>query len=336
MNEPTTHSDPDTLAADESDEMTPEAAVGDPAQEDAPTVDEEADTETDQSGTAGDDQDEMPATIISRIPGAAAKKAPEHDPMIRVAQRTHFGAVRDRNEDSYLVFQTDSGGHFKLMPFGLYIVADGMGGHANGHVASKLASRVAARHIIREIYFPLLQDAHGANQKPVQEVLVDAVTAANKAVFEVDPEADSGTTLTVALLLGRRLHVAHVGDSRIYLFKEGKLKVISSDHSLAQRLQDVGHLTSEEATFFPYRHVLLRAVGQSEEVEVDFYMQPLPESGKLLLCSDGLCGMLPDSLLQTVLAEEMPVEETVDVLIEAALMAGGYDNITAIVVEFDL
>jgi len=165
---------------------------------------------------------------------------------------------------------------------------------------------------------------------------LDAVQAANTAVFEDDPEVDSGTTLTVALVLGRRLHVAHVGDSRLYLLADGKLEQISVDHSLVQRLQDVGTLTAEEATMYRYRNVLLRAVGQGEEVEVDTYMRLLPRTGKLLLCSDGLCGFVSDETIREVMSQDFSLPQMVDELYETALAAHSNDNVTAVVVDFSL
>lgn len=266
--------------------------------------------------------------------GISSDESSEKVPTLRAAVRCDVGA-RERNEDSCLVFSSEAGGHFTMLPFGLYIVADGMGGHTNGHIASRIASRAAAHYILNKIYMPLLQSAEPP-QVPIQEVLLDAVQVANTAVFEDEPEVDSGTTLTIALVLGRRLHVAHVGDSRLYLHTEDKLEQISNDHSLVQRLQDVGTLTAEEATMYRYRNVLLRAVGQGEEVEVDTYMRLLPKHGKLLLCSDGLCGFVTDDTIQDVLEQNVSLPQLVDDLYEAAMTAQSNDNVTAIVVDFSL
>lgn len=267
--------------------------------------------------------------------GVSQRDAISTEPTLRAGVRCDVGA-RERNEDSCLVFSSEAGGHFSLMPFGLYIVADGMGGHTNGHVASRIASRVAAHYILSKIYMPLLQAVGPPTQVPIQEVLLDAVQAANTAVFEDEPDVDSGTTLTVALVLGRRLHVAHVGDSRLYLFADGKLEQITSDHSLVQRLQDVGTLTAEEATMYRYRNVLLRAVGQGEEVEVDTYMRLLPHTGKLLLCSDGLCGFVSDGKIQEILEKDISLPQLVDELYETALASHSNDNVTAVVVDYSL
>ena len=270
--------------------------------------------------------------LISII-GHADDASSNEGPTMRVATRCGLGAVRERNDDSCLVFSSEAGGHFPMLPFGLYVVADGMGGHANGHIASKVASRVAARHILNKIYMPLLQ-GESAPTHPIQEVIVDAVQAANVAVYQQDPDSDSGTTLTVALVLGRRLHIAHVGDTRLYLMGDGEFKPITTDHSLVQRLQDVGQLTAEQATIYGYRHVLLRAIGQEEEVEIDTFMRLLPKKGKLLLCTDGLCGLVSDKEMQAILEQDISLKQMVDKLYDAAMSAGGYDNITAVLVDF--
>lgn len=300
--------------------------------------DEYADLDGMDSGAVEDEE----FMGIIEIPGMKNQDTVDADDVVNsakqdanlfVAYGCSVGAVRQRNEDACLVFSSGAGGHFALMPFGLYIVADGMGGHTNGHVASKTASRVAARYILEQIYLPLLHDDGGLNQTPIQEVLVNAVQAANTAVFQADLDSDSGTTLTIALVLGRRLHVAHVGDSRLYLLTDDELRPVTSDHSLVQRLQDVGQ-PADDITFAQIRHVLLRAVGQVEDVEVDTYMRLLPRNGKLLLCTDGLCGPVSDADMQAVLEKEISLEQMIDELTDAAMDAGGYDNITAIVVDF--
>ena len=278
--------------------------------------------------------------------GEAAKTRPiitrptepllDDEPSIRAALRCHVGARRERNEDSCFTFVAEVGGHFKMQPFGLFIVADGMGGHSDGHIASKVASRTAAHHILSHIYLPMINDDERVMQTPIQEVLETAVQKANKAVYEYDPEMDSGTTLTIALVLGRRLHVAHVGDSRLYLLANNTLEAITSDHSLVQRLQDVGQLTAEEATFYRYGHILLRAVGQSDEVDVDTYMQLLPKSGTLMLCSDGLSGFISNAEILEIMNQDVSIETIANGLFSAAMSVGGFDNITAVVVDFKL
>lgn len=339
MSKSATYSEPEEEA--KMDEKT-ETQPADPVEPETPAFAESssskddavAEVDVEEASPGASDESEKLITIGKRVDVLSTD---DKEPVLQVAKRCHVGAIRERNEDSCLIFTSDTGGHFSLLPFGLYIVADGMGGHKNGHVASKMASRVAAKHIINRIYLPLLEQREGtAMQTPIQEVLTDAVQAAHETLYDPDPDKDSGTTLTAALILGRRLYVAHVGDTRVYLQADGKLEVITNDHSLVQHLQDVGNLSAEEATFYQYRHILLRAVGQEEEIEVDTYMRLLPKHGRLLLCTDGLSGMISHKTIQETMEQEIPLQQMADELFEAAMNEGGYDNITAVLVEFDL
>lgn len=253
---------------------------------------------------------------------------------LRVAQLSVVGAIRKRNEDSCLVFSSASGGHFPLLPFGLYLVADGMGGHEAGHLASKGASRAAAHYILERVFLPLLQKEDAPTGDEVEEITRDAVLAAHEAIYNPDPAHDGGTTLTLAVMLDKELFLAHVGDSRAYWLVDEQLKTLTNDHSLVQRMQDEGQISAEEAEEYQYRNVLLRALGQEDKLEVDTYRYALPKRGKLLLCSDGLCGLVRGPELQSIMNQPVPPEDTVERLIEAGMKAGGYDNITAVVVEF--
>ncbi len=266
-----------------------------------------------------------------------AKASKTGEQGMSVGKRCAVGAVRERNEDACLVFTSESGGHFPLLPFGLYIVADGMGGHQNGHIASKTASRIAAMHLIDRIYLPMLQIEGGLGmQRPIQEVMEEAIALAHRALYDPMEESDSGTTLTVGLVLGSRLYVSHVGDTRLYIWHDDKLEKVTTDHSLVQRLQDVGQLTAEEASYYQYRHILLRAVGQGEELSIDTYTRRLPAKGKLLLCTDGVSGLIPEYEIAMIMKQDKSPDAIAADLLNAAMEAGGYDNITAIVVDFHL
>lgn len=267
--------------------------------------------------------------------GRQAKAAPLAIPRLQATQVSHVGAIRERNEDACLALNAQLAGHFQQLPFGLYIVADGMGGHMNGHEASNLAIRVASRHIINRLYLPMLQATDSPLQIPVQEVLTQAVAKANAAIFSPDPELDGGTTLTIALIIGQRLYVAHVGDSRAYLLRQGQLEQITDDHSLVRRLQDVGQLAHDDEILYSMRHVLLRAVGQGDELEVDSYTLRLPSHGRLLLCSDGLSGIVSDPEIEALLQQPTSLSETADALFQAAMAGGGHDNISLVIVDFD-
>jgi protein phosphatase len=273
-------------------------------------------------------------TLIGKRPQPGS----DDEPMMRVAQRCHVGSIRVRNEDSSLVFVSQSGGQEPLLPFGLYIVADGMGGHFAGHEASKQVSRTVAAHVLNNIYLPLLQsDGRSAgSRQPIQDILLQAVQSANMNIYNPDPEKESGTTLTAALVFGRRLYLAHVGDSRAYILAEGKLEQVTTDHSYVRRLQEAGQLTAEEAASHPQRNVLYRAVGQGDELEIDIATRPLPKRGKLILCSDGLWGLVPEPLMQEILEQDTSLQHMVDTLIDFAIQAGGHDNITGVLVDFNL
>jgi serine/threonine protein phosphatase PrpC len=257
---------------------------------------------------------------------------------LHAAQCCHIGNVRERNEDSSFVFTAEFGGQDPLVPAGLYIVADGMGGHHAGHKASKNAARIAAQHVLERIYLPLLHDGSskgGHPQEPIGEVMVDAVQAANYFIHDSDPKKNSGTTLTATLIVGRRLYVAHVGDSRAYLFADGKLKLLTTDHSYVRRLQDAGQLTEEEAAVHPQRNMLYKAVGQGGDLDIDSFTQMLPQKGKLFLCSDGLWGLVSDASIAEVIGRDISLPAMTDELVMMARAAGGHDNITAIVVDFN-
>jgi protein phosphatase len=258
-------------------------------------------------------------------------------PVIRAFQRSNIGFVRTRNEDSSFIFTADTGGEEPLMPFGLYIVADGMGGHFAGHEASKSVSRLVAKQVMQRIYLPFLTDSGSTGPgEPIQDVMLDAIQAANKTIHSPDPEKDSGTTLTAALIFGRRLYIAHVGDSRAYLFTNNTLTLVTTDHSYVRRLQEAGQLTEEEAASHPHRNMLYMAVGQGGQLDVETFTQSLPKSGKLILCSDGLWGLVTEQMIKDVLSKKATMPEMVDELVDLALKAGGYDNITVILVDFAL
>jgi len=313
-------------------------------EEDGRDVTQEGETVTADSLPTTEELQKAPDTAVlleTLISRSIPKPEPDPtEPYLRSAQRCHIGAVRGRNEDSCLTFTAYTGGQEPLLPFGLYIVADGMGGHHAGHQASRMASRIVGERILTETYLPLIQQTRNgqaaAPSQPIQEVLVDAVAAANMALRNHEPDKDSGTTLTAVLIFGRRLYLAHVGDSRAYLLVDNTLHLLTTDHSYVRRLQDVGQLTVEEAAIHPNRNVLYRAVGQGEELEIDTFSRALPAQGKLLLCSDGLWGLVPDEVMQAIMEDARPLQAKADQLIDLGLQAGGHDNITAVLVEFSL
>jgi len=162
------------------------------------------------------------------------------------------------------------------------------------------------------------------------------VQQANQALQRPEPDREMGTTLTAVLILGNRLFLVHVGDSRAYLVSEEKLGQITTDHSIVQALQDAGQLTPEQAAEHPNRNLVYRALIGDELEQVDTFTQALPGSGLVLLCSDGLWGLVSETEMAEILSQENSMQEKVDRLVNKALAAGGHDNITAILIDFDL
>lgn len=259
--------------------------------------------------------------------------SPIREPIIQFAKRCQIGR-RPRHEDACVAMTVQTGGHFATMPFGLFVVADGMGGHKNGHIASKTASHVVASYIMENIYLPMLKE--NGTPPPIQSVMLDAVAAAHRALYDPDPEKDSGTTLSTALIFGKRLFISHVGDSRVYLHSDGNLTQLTTDHSLARRLQDVGTIAEDdEEAIAPISNILLRAVGQGEELEIDAYTRSLPaKGGKLILCTDGLWGSISKQTFADIMNRDVSLQECCDMLYSAAFEAGSTDNITVLIVEF--
>ncbi len=252
--------------------------------------------------------------------------------VFRVGKSSRIGKARDRNQDCFFTLESIVHHEEGMLPFGLFIVADGMGGQEKGETASFLATRTAADRMVREIYLPLLGNEELASaRRPINEALTEAVMAANTVVHENVPEA--GTTLTAAMILGNTAYIAHVGDSRAYLIKRGSTRQITQDHSLLARLVELGQVSPEEAINHPQRNVLYRALGQAGGLEVDIYSQPLPPESHLLLCSDGLWSVVPQNEIATVAVTTPDPQEACTRLIKAANEHKGEDDVTAILIS---
>lgn len=254
-------------------------------------------------------------------------------PTLVVGQASHIGRVRKRNEDAYFTLQATLSRNGETFPFGLFLVADGMGGHKGGELASALTSRVVAEAVLREFYLPWLNSEveDVMPQRPINEVILEAANEANLAVHRLAPE--SGTTLTCALIQGTNAYIAHVGDSRAYLIRQGRLEQITQDHSLLARLIELGQILPEEAASHPQRNVLYKAIGQGNTLEVDFYLKSLPTNSYLLLCSDGLWGLIKDERMAAIVRESPTPQDACHQLVREANVQGGEDNITVILVQ---
>ncbi len=249
-----------------------------------------------------------------------------HD--LQVGLASDPGRIRDRNEDSSLAlqFMLAQQGQAPL-PVGLFIIADGMGGHARGEQASALALRLAARHILNRVYLPLLSDEEGAVMRaPINEVLEDSIQIAHQAVMRRLPK--SGTTMTMALTLGDGVYIAHVGDSRAYLGERGSLHRLTQDHSMAARLSEVGHTSAEEIAM--QRHILYRALGQGAQIEPDILYRDLAPAQYLLLCCDGLWDKVPEEEMVTIIEGAATPGTACANLVARANENGGEDNISVI------
>jgi len=242
------------------------------------------------------------------------------------------GKQRELNEDSLLTITTTMAGNSGNLPFGLYIVADGMGGHQFGEVASNAAIRTVAGYVLRKFHAYLFQIKTDTMDESFQEIMLGAVSDAQKAIQREAP--GSGTTLTAALVLGQQITVAHVGDSRAYfVYPDGRVEAITRDHSLVKRLEELGHISAEEAENYPHRNVLYRALGQGEILEPDIFTITFPQPGTLMLCSDGLWGVVSEQDLVRSINESPTLQRACQNLVTAANMAGGPDNISVVLAQ---
>jgi len=199
-------------------------------------------------------------TPVASTTSATAVHSSDFVPHVVVGHTSHVGRVRSHNEDAALTLEANYSGDDGLEPFGLFVIADGMGGHQAGEVASSLAVRTVASQIMRDVYIPYLLGVHDSDQMPLMDALQNAVESANEAVHSQVP--GSGTTLTCALVINQRACLAHVGDSRAYLYYNQQLKQVTRDHTYVDKLVELGQLTVEAAAVHPQRNVLYRAVGQ--------------------------------------------------------------------------
>lgn len=251
--------------------------------------------------------------FVHRSPEQPKSKAEENLPAgILCAFRTDVGKVRANNQDAPIVSE-------KLR---LYGVADGMGGHKGGEVAS-----TSARD-------DLLRELEG--KTPSVATLSGAIEEVNRQIYHQQEHDDAltgmGTTLSVLWMSDNFVYIGHVGDSRVYLLRDGEFKQMTLDHSLVEQLVREGVLTEEEAQNHPMRNIITRAIGTDESVEVDVVVEERRKGDLWLACSDGLHGLVDDRQMRDALRQYVP-EKAADVLLKAALDAGGRDNVTLVIVH---
>lgn len=251
--------------------------------------------------------------FVHRSPEQPKSKAEENLPAgILSAFRTDVGKVRANNQDAPIVSE-------KLR---LYGVADGMGGHKGGEVAS-----TSARD-------DLLRELEG--KTPSVAALSGAIEEVNRQIYHQQEHDDAltgmGTTLSVLWMSDNFVYIGHVGDSRVYLLRDGEFRQMTLDHSLVEQLVREGVLTEEEAQNHPMRNIITRAIGTDESVEVDVVVEERRKGDMWLACSDGLHGLVDDRQMRDALRQYAP-EKAADVLLKAALDAGGRDNVTLVIVH---
>ena len=254
-------------------------------------------------------------------------------PQIAVGWGQSVGQQRDHNEDAIFIHSSMLISDNQPAPFGLFIVADGMGGHQHGEIASGMAIRAMATHVLQNLYIPIFSPVQESPDESLQEIMQAGIFEAHRAILKHAP--GGGTTLTAMLVMGDQMTVTHVGDSRAYLisYPDYQIQPLTRDHSLVKRLEELGQLTPEEAAQHPQRNVLYRALGQGEPFEPDINSYPLPLRGYVLLCSDGLWGIVPEKDIIRLINSTPDLHIVCQRLMEAANKAGGPDNISAILIR---
>jgi serine/threonine protein phosphatase PrpC len=245
----------------------------------------------------------------------------------QIAGLTDTGFKRELNEDNLTLLEAEMNDD---RPYGVYLVADGMGGHQGGDVASQVTVEAVQEFFKQQPISPVI---------PYQDWLKDATMAANQAVLDRQEdhtqERKMGSTLVVALVTAGQAHIANVGDSRAYHLNDESIQQVSVDHSLVERLVQLGQLTREEARTHKQRNVIYNTIGDKSDPEISLNHVFLKPGDRLLLCSDGLSSMLPDDEILAISRQQADPAAACRELVRAAKAAGGDDNITAIVVQMD-
>jgi len=242
------------------------------------------------------------------------------------------GRERAHNEDTIFTLSAILEGLDQPIQFGIFLVADGMGGHQSGEVASNLASKAVSQTLISRLYDEFLFEGESFSDESVCELIKSAIDEAQKLISTRVP--GGGTTLTLVLALGERLFYGHVGDSRLYTINgEGNMHLLTRDHSLTKRLIDLGEITEKEARTHPQRNVLYRALGQTDHFEPDIHPFDLEGANRFMLCSDGLWGTITEQDMANVIRSGSNIDDIASDLVREANQAGGPDNISVVLVE---
>lgn len=277
------------------------------------------------------------ATLAAWLDAQIAERTQPLPLWPRVGALSNHGMIREVDEDSLLTIDLRMLQDARGRSWGLYIVADGMGGHDAGEVASGLAIRGAAEMVMSAYLTPTVESDAPYEEERLREVVRKAVLQANEYVIREAQarSSDMGTTITMALVSGDRAVIGNVGDSRTYIYRDGALRRISKDHSLVMRLVDIGQITEEEIYTHPQRNAVLRSLGDKVDLEVDIFSERLRPGDALLLCSDGQWEMTHDPQMAALIQQHADPQAACQALIDAANAAGGEDNITSVLVRFE-
>ena len=322
------------------------AYAGEPAFEDAPN--HEAAAELDPAPPPEVAAREVDASVKnpSPAPGAdrasvqVAQRRPAPQPRAKPRRKTRAlsygiasdaGMARDNNEDACFGMKWSSISVDERPDFGLFALADGMGGHLDGERASGVAVQTLAAEMLDSIGAPMLKYLEASKSPTILEALVKAAEKANRAVVKRVP--GGGTTLSAVAIVGNLAYLAHVGDSRAYLIHGDKIEQLTTDHTLVQRLIEMKELTPEEAATYPQKNVLYRALGQNEQLKMEGLIRTMPPGAQVLLCSDGLWDMVEDDAIHEVTVKSGSPQEACDRLVSIANRRGGADNVSVIVIR---
>jgi serine/threonine protein phosphatase PrpC len=268
------------------------------------------------------------------LPTTEPQPTPDSHVALRVGTKLDPGITRKQkqNEDHLLAVHGTHTHNADFRPYGLFVVADGMGGHANGHEASRLA----VQHV-RNSIIPTLLSNVDLDSTHCKELLLEGIQHANLAIYQQNRQqgSDMGSTITAAILVGSMLTIANVGDSRTYFYSAGTgLKQVTRDHSMVARMVEKGIICADEVYTHPQRNQIYRCLGETASVQIDTFSLPYQSGDTLLLCSDGLWEMVRDVRIQDTLHGTLPdASLATEELVKAALIGGGKDNISVIVVQ---
>ncbi|NLV99426.1 MAG: Stp1/IreP family PP2C-type Ser/Thr phosphatase [Clostridiaceae bacterium] len=241
---------------------------------------------------------------------------------MQYAAQTNKGLVRDRNEDNFVVLLEEE------KP-GIFVIADGLGGHSNGELASRIACAYASEYLEKEL-------PHKNEPAEIRNILIATVQKTNIHVYMKSLENEEnnrmGTTLTIGVLYPESFYFAHIGDTRVYRLRDNEFEQITQDHTYVGEMVASGNLSEDEVRVHPRRHVLTQAIGFPEFLDVDYVHLDRAHGDRFLMSSDGLHGVLEDDVISASLANSLSPEEVCSQMIEKSLEAGAPDNITVITI----